>query len=137
MKLCVDADLVKTEILQEMINIIRNNIPELAHIRTERYSKQLGVDEIDAEVLSAEIEVAELFEKVATEIIISKPKINRAAVPKNIAKFVHKKVVLVDSVDNALEYAKLRAGKNGLVVLTGSIYTVGEAFSLLKKKVFQ
>ena len=77
------------------------------------------------------------FEKVATEIIISKPKINRAAVPKNIAKFVHKKVVLVDSVDNALEYAKLRAGKNGLVVLTGSIYTVGEAFSLLKKKVFQ
>lgn len=63
-----DADLVKTEILDEMIQIIRKNIPELAHIRTERYSKQLGVDEVDAEVLSAEIEVAELFEKVAKEV---------------------------------------------------------------------
>ncbi len=63
-----DADLVETEILDEMVSVIKNNIPELAHVRTKRYSKNLGVNQVDAEVLSAEIEVAELFEKVAAEI---------------------------------------------------------------------
>ncbi len=63
-----DADLVKTEILQEMIDVIKKNIPELAHIRTARYSKKLGIDKINAEILSGELELAELFEKVAAKV---------------------------------------------------------------------
>ena len=79
--------------------------------------------------------VSEL-EDVAKEIIITRPHIARAAMPDAIANFVHKKVSIVGDINDSLEYAKLKAGKNGLVVVTGSIFTVGEAFSILRPEPF-
>ncbi|MCK4521006.1 MAG: hypothetical protein KAU20_00400, partial [Nanoarchaeota archaeon] len=73
------------------------------------------------------------LEGVAKEIIITKPKIIRAAMPDTIAGFIHKKATIIGNIQDALEYAKLKAGKKGLVVLTGSIFTVGEAFSKINK----
>ncbi|MFH1505371.1 MAG: folylpolyglutamate synthase/dihydrofolate synthase family protein [archaeon] len=79
--------------------------------------------------------VSEL-EDVAKEIIITRPHIARAAMPDTIAGFVHKKVSVIGDISDSLEYAKLKAGKNGLVVVTGSIFTVGEAFSILRPNPF-
>lgn len=70
---------------------------------------------------------------LAEEIIITRPKTARAAMPGRIAGFIKRKVVAVSSVEDALEYARYKAGKKGLVVLTGSIFTVGEAFSVISK----
>ena len=76
------------------------------------------------------------LEPVAKEIIITRPHIARAAMPDRIAEFAHKKVSIVGDVKDSLEYAKLKAGKEGLVVVTGSIFTVGEAFSILRPEPF-
>ena len=76
------------------------------------------------------------LEPVAKEIIITKPKITRAAMPGKIAKYIRKRVLAIGNVADALEYAKIKAGKKGLVVLTGSIFTVGEAFSAVRPEPF-
>ncbi len=76
------------------------------------------------------------LEPVAKEIIITKPKIQRAEMPEKIACFIKNKVTVIEDVGDALEYAKLKAGKEGLVVLTGSIFTVGEAFSRIRPEPF-
>jgi dihydrofolate synthase/folylpolyglutamate synthase len=76
------------------------------------------------------------LEPVAKELIITRPHIARAAMPEQIAEYVHKKVSVVGDVKDAIEYAKLKAGKDGLVVVTGSIFTVGEAFSLVRPEPF-
>ncbi len=80
--------------------------------------------------------ICRYLEPVAKEIIITKPRIERAAMPKNIAKFVHKKTIIIKNVNDALEYAKIKAKKNDLILLTGSIFTVGEAFSFIRPEPF-
>jgi len=80
--------------------------------------------------------ICNALEPIAKEIIITKPKIPRAAMPGDIAKFIKKKVVAVRNVEEALEYAKLKAGKKGLIVLTGSIFTIGDAFSAIRPEPF-
>ncbi|MCK4521952.1 MAG: bifunctional folylpolyglutamate synthase/dihydrofolate synthase [Nanoarchaeota archaeon] len=76
------------------------------------------------------------LEPVAKEIIITKPKIERAAMPKNIAKFIHKKIIIIKNVNDALEYAKMKAKEDDIILLTGSIFTVGEAFSFIRPEPF-
>ena len=76
------------------------------------------------------------LEPVAKELIITRPHIARAAMPEQIAGFVHKKVSVVGDVKDSIEYAKLKAGKDSLVVVTGSIFTVGEAFSFIRPEPF-
>jgi dihydrofolate synthase / folylpolyglutamate synthase len=76
------------------------------------------------------------LEKIAKEIIVTKPHISRAAMPNSITKFIHKKVTIINNIDEALKYAKLKAGEKGWVVLTGSIFTVGEAFSFIRPEPF-
>lgn len=68
---------------------------------------------------------------LAKETIITKPKIGRAAMPNDIAAFASGEVSIVYDVGQAVEYAKFKADGRGLVVVTGSIFTVGEAFSAL------
>ena len=81
--------------------------------------------------------IVKALEKVAKEIIVTRPHISRAAMPDSITRFIHKKVTVINNINDALEYAKLKAGKKALVVLTGSIFTVGEAFDKLNKDPFQ
>lgn len=65
---------------------------------------------------------------IAEEYILTRPKIERSAEPARIAEHICGKTTIVENVKDAVEYAKLRAGKNGLVVIAGSIFLVGEAF---------
>lgn len=61
------------------------------------------------------------------EVVCVRAKMERSADPKVIAQNFEDCVVIEDIAD-ALEYAKL---KNKLVVVAGSIFVVGEAYSAL------
>lgn len=66
-----------------------------------------------------------LFDKV----IITRPSLYRALEPEIIAKDMPKKDLLIKKdVKEAVAYAKSIAKKDGLIVVTGSIYVVGEVF---------
>ncbi|MBN2112104.1 bifunctional folylpolyglutamate synthase/dihydrofolate synthase [Candidatus Woesearchaeota archaeon] len=80
--------------------------------------------------------ICRALEPAAKGIIITKPKIARAAMPGDIAKHIRKNVVVIGRVSDALEYAKIRAGKKNLVVVAGSIFLVGEAFESLRLQPF-
>ena len=64
----IEPDLPVFNITEEMIANIKKEVPELAHVRSARYVKDFKIDKVDAEVMAMELELAELFEKVATEI---------------------------------------------------------------------
>lgn len=64
----VDPDLTKIELGKGWIGEIRESMPELASEKKEKFIEKLGIDAIDAQVLSADKGLAELFERVAEEI---------------------------------------------------------------------
>ena len=77
------------------------------------------------------------FEAVGDEIILTKAKIPRAAEPEEIQKFIKKKAKIIPDIKEALEYCKSKIEKNDLIILTGSIYVVGEGFEAIGKDPFE
>ncbi len=75
--------------------------------------------------------LAELF-PLFDRVILTKPDIGRAASPEELAVYVPE-AITADSVEHALDRALPLAGTEGLVVITGSFYTIGEAKRLLEK----
>lgn len=73
---------------------------------------------------------------LASKVFLTKAKIDRALEPKNIKKFINgKKVILTDSVEEALEKVTTFSQKKDLIVICGSFFVVGEAReSILSKK---
>jgi aspartyl-tRNA(Asn)/glutamyl-tRNA(Gln) amidotransferase subunit B len=63
-----DPDLPEIALNEKEINEIKNNLPELASERSIRLMKQYKIQKEDAEVLTQELKLAELFEAVAKEI---------------------------------------------------------------------
>lgn len=65
-------------------------------------------------------------------IIATRPNSHRALEPSKIQRYLEKEygfvAEVIESVPAALEKAKRIAGKNDLVVVTGSFYTVGEIY---------
>jgi aspartyl-tRNA(Asn)/glutamyl-tRNA(Gln) amidotransferase subunit B len=59
-----DPDLYPLKISQEQIEKVRATMPELPDVKVKRYMDTLGLTKYDAEVLSAEKEVADYFEEV-------------------------------------------------------------------------
>jgi len=64
----LDSDLVKTEITKEMLNKVKKEMPELAHDKISKFVSKHKIKQEDAEIISAEKELAEMFEKVASEV---------------------------------------------------------------------
>jgi len=64
----LDTDLVKTEITGEFIGKIKKEMPELAHDKIKKFITKHKLRKEDAEILSAEKELAEMFEKVAEQV---------------------------------------------------------------------
>ncbi len=64
----IEPDLPVADITEELLAMVRKEVPELAHQRAERYIKEHKLEKDDAEVMAMELELAELFEKVAREI---------------------------------------------------------------------
>lgn len=79
-------------------------------------------------------EMAEILFPIAERVIATHANNPRAATPREIrqaAARVVDEIGEAESVRAALEQAKEAAGPNGLVVVTGSIYIVGEAMRML------
>ncbi|MBU0627656.1 MAG: bifunctional folylpolyglutamate synthase/dihydrofolate synthase [Nanoarchaeota archaeon] len=60
------------------------------------------------------------------KIIFVKPKIPRALDPDILAKETEKENIVIPDIKKALAYATKQAGKDDLILITGSIYLVGE-----------
>lgn len=64
----VEPDLPTFHIAQDWIRAVQATIPELAHNRAKRWIKEWKINETDANVIATDIEVAELFEKIAKKV---------------------------------------------------------------------
>ena len=71
-------------------------------------------------------EILNLLSPLASHIILTRPAIERAAPPELLALSVPGATVAGD-VKNALSMARKRAVEGDIIVVTGSLYTVGEA----------
>ncbi len=64
----IEPDLTKIEISDEWVSGIKKTMPELTHDKIKKFIEKHNLSKEDAEIISAELEMAELFEKVAEEI---------------------------------------------------------------------
>ena len=83
-------------------------------------------------------EMAEILFPLAERIVLTRADNPRSATPGEIREAAHRVVADIDDatdVMSALERAKALAGRQGVVVITGSIYIVGEAMQALGVKV--
>ncbi|MBI2128928.1 Asp-tRNA(Asn)/Glu-tRNA(Gln) amidotransferase subunit GatB [Candidatus Woesearchaeota archaeon] len=64
----IEPDLTRIEISAELVERIKEAMPELAHEKAKRFVSQYKLKKEDAEVLAQEFMLAELYEQVAKEI---------------------------------------------------------------------
>ncbi|MBI2656364.1 Asp-tRNA(Asn)/Glu-tRNA(Gln) amidotransferase subunit GatB [Candidatus Woesearchaeota archaeon] len=64
----IDTDLTVVEITGKWLNQIKKEMPELAQDKVKKFIQKHKIKKEDAEILAAEKELAEMFEKVAEEI---------------------------------------------------------------------
>jgi dihydrofolate synthase/folylpolyglutamate synthase len=82
-------------------------------------------------------EIADILFPLADRVIATQADNPRAASPEEIVKIgthTQTEILQAKSVREALERARTLAGKQGVIVITGSIYIVGEALSILSQK---
>ena len=63
-----DPDLLPVEITEKQIFEIKKNLPELPDAKKERFIKEYGIKNDDAEILSSSLELSEYFEKASSYI---------------------------------------------------------------------
>jgi dihydrofolate synthase/folylpolyglutamate synthase len=66
------------------------------------------------------------------DVVITAPKVERAATAAELAAHFAAPVRVASNVSEALTIARNRAGRDGLVVVCGSLYLAGEALSFLE-----
>jgi dihydrofolate synthase / folylpolyglutamate synthase len=81
-------------------------------------------------------EIAGILFPLGERVIATRADNPRAASPHEIAELARPtqtEILEQESVSAALEQARLSAGDRGVVVITGSIYIVGEALGILAR----
>ena len=63
-----DPDLLPVEITKKQISEIEKNLPELPDTKKERFIKDYGLKNDDAEILSSSLELSEYFEKASSYV---------------------------------------------------------------------
>jgi aspartyl-tRNA(Asn)/glutamyl-tRNA(Gln) amidotransferase subunit B len=63
-----DPDLPPMIAEEERVEYIREEMPEPAHIKTERFVSEYGIKKDHAQVITSELELADAFEEVAKEV---------------------------------------------------------------------
>ena len=71
---------------------------------------------------------------LADKVIITRPGTKRATEPEELAKYAMGKAETIEEVGKAFERAKSLAGKEDLLVVTGSIYLVGNVMEYEQNK---
>ena len=64
----IEPDLPQITVSEKMQEQVKKEVPELAHVRSARYLREMKIDPTDAEIMAAELELAELFERVAKKV---------------------------------------------------------------------
>jgi dihydrofolate synthase/folylpolyglutamate synthase len=85
-------------------------------------------------------EMADILFPLAERVIATRADNPRAVSPQEIAELAHRTqtdVLEEETMKPALERARLLAGDKGVVVITGSIYIVGEALGILARSKLQ
>lgn len=85
----IDPDISTTIIREELKNKIKETIPELPNHKIKRYSKEMGVEESDAEIMAQDKHIAEFFEETAKLIE-----------PKLAARWIRREVLRVLNYNN-------------------------------------
>jgi dihydrofolate synthase/folylpolyglutamate synthase len=83
-------------------------------------------------------EMTEILFPLAERVIATRPENPRSASPEEIQQAAVRtgsEVEVIPNVASALERAKILAGSAGVVVITGSIYLVGEVMRLVGARV--
>jgi dihydrofolate synthase / folylpolyglutamate synthase len=83
-------------------------------------------------------EMTEILFPLAERVIATRPENPRAASPEEIQQAAARmgaEIELIEDVGSALERARTLAGKDALVVITGSIYLVGEVMRLFGTRI--
>jgi dihydrofolate synthase/folylpolyglutamate synthase len=101
---------------------------------SERYDERPLIFVFGAMRDKAIAEMAEILFPLAERVMATRPENPRAASPeeiRNAAKRTSVEIELVPDVKAALDRARQNAGDRAAVVVTGSIYLVGEAMQIL------
>ncbi|MCC2646016.1 MAG: gatB [Rickettsiaceae bacterium] len=94
-----DPDLLPLKLEQSYINKIASELPELPDAKQQRYASEYGLSEYDAEVLSADKDVADYYETVA-----------RATEPKMAANWITVELFgRLNKADQQLSECKIKA----------------------------
>jgi len=64
----LEPDLTIVEITSDWVDSIKKEMPELAHDKISKFTSKHKIKKEDAEIIAAEKEIAELFEKVAEQV---------------------------------------------------------------------
>jgi dihydrofolate synthase/folylpolyglutamate synthase len=76
----------------------------------------------------------ERLKPITDGVIVTAPQSERAIEPEKLAQRVAASgipVLVADDVENAVDMAKAEAGPEGAVLVTGSLYLVGEVRDIL------
>ncbi len=120
-----EPDLPAIQLTDSYIDDIRRHLPELPRAKKERYIKELGLPEYDAEVLTSEREVAEYFEKA---LQISKD-------AKKTSNWVKDEVLGIVNKENiSIQEFKVSAEKIGKLVF---LINSGDITGKIAKTIFE
>ena len=89
-----EPDLAPIVLSDEYINNIKDNLPEMPHIKKERYINEYGLPEYDAEILTSSKKTASFFEK--TNSICNNPKSVSNWLMGDFARLLNEKEIEID-----------------------------------------
>jgi aspartyl-tRNA(Asn)/glutamyl-tRNA(Gln) amidotransferase subunit B len=105
----IEPDLVATPLPKELISQIRAALPELAQQKSARFVSEYGLPPDDAQILSAQIEMAVLYEKVAAKVS-----------PVLAAKWMRRELSRVMNY-NEMEFSQLKIDEGHLIALLSMV----------------
>jgi dihydrofolate synthase/folylpolyglutamate synthase len=76
-------------------------------------------------------EMIEIIEPIADIVIVTQSKNERACNPEKLEEFFSQEVNVTKNVSEAIKHAKNITNKKDMILVTGSLFTVGEARDIL------
>ncbi len=90
-----DPDLVEVSVEDEMINRVRENLPELPRARRQRFVEEIGLPDYDAGVLTEERSIADYFEETLRHLYKRTKGGDTDAQAKMVSNFIMTEVLRV------------------------------------------
>jgi dihydrofolate synthase/folylpolyglutamate synthase len=78
------------------------------------------------------VSMASALSELTREVVVTAPAVERASAPEDLSRLFEPPAEIAQDVGTALERARQRAGRDGVMVVCGSLYLAGEALGLLR-----